>query len=620
MRHALRYTSSLLLCAVMGCSSTADVDPDDMVKPERDQAPDTTLDMASDSPVDDQGMIIDQGMVDQARDTPRDAAGDVPVDNQDLGQDAGMDMIADMVVVPSTGLCANVTGQGGRPSLPGTNPGAMSPFGTGNSSNVTLGAIEDPNGPPQAVRQGGVELDFDLTVQTYDVHVPDTYDGSEPYGLVVFINSGNNGTTPNNNYIPQFESDRLIQVAPDGAGNSINIDDRMGLGLLGAARAMEIFNIDPSRVYAMGNSGGARSSHMLAYQYPELFTGAMPRCGANYPRTVDQDYETQEPDGNYEFWGDYYFPMVNGMSYIDYLRSRQMRFALMTSFRDFREGDVFNIYHNGMQQDGLYSRLIQGSGGHCATSAAHFADAMGWVEHPLHQVAQDSFDATDLADIWLTVAGDAAPDNGALALTAPAGSMSADVVLSSRVRWHDSHGVVLRATLDLSGSPQGTSRIALWPFDTTRHVAGTFDPPTSLDDAQGGVISVSVERTDDTAHVIVEVARQGEAVAEIFRAQLEDWSPQDGAIELRMDAWESELQIDLGWHLQEPTNVEGAALLNDRRTIRTRWDALFPLGWGQTNWDQGSVMTLSVEGGANETTLRVDAISVHDAAGFTCDP
>lgn len=39
-------------------------------------------------------------------------------------------------------------------------------------------------------------------------------------------------------------------------------------------------------------------------------------------------------------------------------------------------------------------------------------------------------------------------------------------------------------------------------------------------------------------------------------------------IELRMDAWKSELQIDLGWHLQDATLAEGAAWLNDRRMRR----------------------------------------------------
>lgn len=325
---------------------------------------------------------------------------------------------------------------------------------------------------------------------------------------------------------------------------------------------------------------------MLSYQYPELFSGAMPRCGANYPRAVDQDYETREPDGNYEFWGGFYFPSVNGMPYLDHLRSRNMRFALMTSFRDFREGDVFNIYHNGMERDNLNARLIQRSGGHCATGAAHFADAMGWIEHPLHDVVQDTFDATTRSEKWYAINGDAVPKDGSLELTAPAQDR-ADLLLGDRVRWNDRHGIVLRTTLDMRDAPMGKSRVALWPFDAARHVKGSFQPPTSMAEAQNGVISVSIERNGATAQVVVEVARKGEPPIEAFRATFDDWNPSNDPIDLRIDAWDAELQIDLGWHLKDPTSVDGADLLNDRRTIRTRWETLLPNGWGLTEWSQG---------------------------------
>lgn len=586
----------------VGCASN----PQDQPKTQpTNQSVDLPQDMAPDLRSDLGEMALDvspdaQEMMDQ----PMDMVGD-------QGEDDG----GDMPVADQRGLCPQVMAKGGRPKLPGTNPGATPPFGTGQSSDVILGKIADANGPPQPVSSFAVSLTEDLETRTYDVYVPEDYDGSEAYGLVVFINSGDNGGGPNRNYLPQFKSDKLIQVAPDGAGNRVNVDVRMGLALLGAIRAMELFNIDPSRVYAMGNSGGARTANMLAYQYPDLFTGAMPRCGANYPRQVDQDYETREPDSHYEFWGSGYFPSVGGMAYLDYLRSKSLRFALMTSFGDFREGDMLNIYHNGMEQDQLHARLLQRPGGHCATGAAHFADAMGWIEHPLHEVIKDTFETQTLSEQWLTLSGTATINGGQLKLSAASQQVAA-ILSQQRIQWDDRHGAVIRAHInpgDLS-----TTRLALWPFDATRHAKGSFNPPTTPDAADKGLIAVSIERQGNTAAVVVHVAKQGEAAMEIFRAGLEDWAPDKGPIELRVDAWQAELQIDTQWHLKDATMTTGAMLLNDRRTIRVRWDQLLPNGWGQTDWSNGSAMTLSVEANAQETSATIDNVSVHDGAGFTC--
>ena len=292
------------------------------------------------------------------------------------------------------GLCEGVS-PSMLPAPEGTAPGAESPFGTGNHGDQLLGPLLDPGSVEASLANGGVNTGFDLDLHTYDIHVPADYDGTEPYGLIAFINSGNNGTTPGGNYVDELAEQRLIWVAPDEVGNAVDVTTRMGLAYLGTLRAMELFNIDPSRVYAMGNSGGARSANMLAYQYPQLYTGVLARCGANYPAMVEQSYETHEPDSHYEFWGAPWFPEVEGQAYLDYLRGLERRFALMTSFNDFREGDMMNIYHHGFEADGLLARFIETSGNHCATNAAHIHDGLGFVDHPLWSVVDDGFDDGD---------------------------------------------------------------------------------------------------------------------------------------------------------------------------------------------------------------------------------
>lgn len=574
------------------------------------------------SDADDDALRSDAG-------APEDATSGDAASGSDIGSDAALDSGADASedggadASQDAGeargvLCQDPTPSPRPPRGAGTSPGAVSPFGTGASNDVILGALEDPSVLEDPIAFGAVSTSEDLEAVTYDVYVPPGYDGSEPYGLVAFINSGNNGGAPAGSYQALFESERLIQIAPDGAGNAVNIDIRMGRAMLGALRAMELFNIDDTRVYAMGNSGGARSAHMMLHQYPQLFSGALPRCGANYPREVDQDYETREPDSHYEFWGAGFFPAVAGEPYLDYLRSFEHRFALMVSFDDFREGDVMNIYHNGMEQDGLYARLIETPGGHCATNEAHFYDALGFVEHPLFEVVNDAFDDGALG----TNAGvGSGAINGANAreaegsLVLDGSESSALALLADRLAWNDRHGLILRASLDLSESASVVSTLALWPFDAERHNA--VAEPSSFDASASPGVFVEVTREGEGGRVRVVVRPDEGTSIEVFSAPFDDWSAQRDEVDLKLEAWDAELQIDLGWHLGAPTiAATGARLLNDRRTIRVRWNELLGgAAWDATAWDEGAVVTLGAEGGV----VGVGQVSAVDGVGWGCE-
>jgi predicted peptidase len=54
----------------------------------------------------------------------------------------------------------------------------------------------------------------------------------------------------------------------------------MGRALMGTLRAMELAQYR-RRLHTMGDSGGARSGHMLTCQYPHLYADTVPLCGAN---------------------------------------------------------------------------------------------------------------------------------------------------------------------------------------------------------------------------------------------------------------------------------------------------------------------------------------------------
>ena len=52
---------------------------------------------------------------------------------------------------------------------------------------------------------------FDPSAESYEIYVPKNYDGSESYGLVVWINSGDNGRIPRQ-YEPLMDKHRLIWI------------------------------------------------------------------------------------------------------------------------------------------------------------------------------------------------------------------------------------------------------------------------------------------------------------------------------------------------------------------------------------------------------------------------
>jgi hypothetical protein len=75
----------------------------------------------------------------------------------------------------------------------GTNPGAALAFPTDQTNNVIFGALEEPSIVTNPVGAGAVVNSEGLTTVPYDVYVPSGHNGSEPYGLIAFINSEDNG-------------------------------------------------------------------------------------------------------------------------------------------------------------------------------------------------------------------------------------------------------------------------------------------------------------------------------------------------------------------------------------------------------------------------------------------
>ncbi|MCB9794889.1 MAG: hypothetical protein H6741_19460 [Alphaproteobacteria bacterium] len=499
------------------------------------------------------------------------------------------------------GLCDPSARQPRPASGPFTDTREPSPFGTGSINSVALGALEDPSAIEQARASGAVNYSLDLDTERYDLYIPAGYDGSEPYGLALFINAGDQGDTPGE-WNAAFDAAKLIRIGGEGVGNSTNVDVRMGKTVLAAYRALELFHVDTSRVYATGTSGGARTAMVMSLLHPGLFPAAFPLCGASWFEPLEQSYETHEPDSHYEFWGEFFYPDVNGQPYADYVLPFAQRFAVMTSFDDFREGDLFNIHHHGLIPRGLQARLLETSGGHCSTTAEHVADALAFIEDPLFiEVTENS--------PWLDASGFGASTSTEEGLSlSPSVTSPAALLSKGRLHWDSRAG----ATISLTLSPLG-------PGTRTSLVIAPAQDALAVSDVIAGNTEGWRLRAEGNTLAIDRLSASGATT--LAEGALSDW---DGLtpLTLTLHLWSEELRLEPVGHFEDTTLAEGARLLDDGRSLRLRFSDL-GLSWTEDTWTEevGAALLLVAEaaGDIAPSAVQVSGLSVKDAAGYACE-
>src|SRR5581483_5777449 len=265
--------------------------------------------------------------------------------------------------------------------LAGRLQGAPSPIGTGQFSNITLGALQNP---AAVNRQWPDLIDYDVDpgTWTYDVYVPPTYDGTKPYGVVVFITSD---STPGVVLQTASSDKNLIWISPRNVGN--NQGDytlRFGASLLALYRAKEMFNIDSRRVYTSGKSGGARIASALAFYHSEIIKGTAPSAGFCLPRlnAVTPDYVTNssgQTDSYYDYSLNWFFGEdVNAINATGL--SRKVRSYLITHYDDYRDYYFVESFHCAYEPQGQICFLSNAPGGHQDPSDAEMEEAIGYLD------------------------------------------------------------------------------------------------------------------------------------------------------------------------------------------------------------------------------------------------
>ncbi len=214
-----------------------------------------------------------------------------------------------------------------------------------------------------------IDTNIPLSQVKYKLVAPAKILPDQRYGLVVYISPTGDGTPPASWY-PVLAQKNLLAIGPMGAGNEVDVRRRMGLGLLGALAMQRDYNIDPSRIYVAGFSGGARVASALGFFRPDLFSGTIQSVGSNYPKKLPSAAGT---DNYGEMTGG---EQVNRASVRD-----RVRFVIITSPTDFRYNNLKAMYTDGFQADGFQAKFIDVPGmGHQVCGAKQLREALTFIE------------------------------------------------------------------------------------------------------------------------------------------------------------------------------------------------------------------------------------------------
>jgi len=193
----------------------------------------------------------------------------------------------------------------------------------------------------------------DATIE-WSVFVPESYDPKLPAGVLVYISPSNSGGIPDH-WQAVIGDKNLIWVAANESGNSINPRLRIVYSLLAPAFVDKNYEIDTSRIFIAGLSGGGRVASMVAPEYPTLFRGAIYICGVNsFGRRSKQELE----------------------------RIRTGRFVFLTGSEDFNRSETKRVYNRYLRAEVENSFYLDIPGmGHQNPDAERFAEAIAYLDN-----------------------------------------------------------------------------------------------------------------------------------------------------------------------------------------------------------------------------------------------
>jgi hypothetical protein len=116
---------------------------------------------------------------------------------------------------------------------------------------------------------------IDPAREHWQVYVPEDYDASKPYGVLVWVAPWDELGIPSG-WQSVLKAHHLIYVAAGNSGNDQSVPlRRVPLALTGLANIEARYKTDPARLYIAGFSGGGVTASVIAAEYADVFTGGM---------------------------------------------------------------------------------------------------------------------------------------------------------------------------------------------------------------------------------------------------------------------------------------------------------------------------------------------------------
>ena len=210
---------------------------------------------------------------------------------------------------------------------------------------------------------------LDLSREKFEVIVPKAYKKEDPHGLFIWISPNDQCALPGD-WEKVLSDEKLIFIGALKSGNTRETMDRMQLAITANDQMRQLYNIDPSRVYISGHSGGSRVASMLAVAYADMFSGAVCFMGVNF------FFPTQAKDGT--MYEARYIPHPE----IATMAQNESRIVLVTGSKDFNLDNTTAIYEQGFKaNDFKHVTLFNIPGqGHGAPDKGWFKKALDYLD------------------------------------------------------------------------------------------------------------------------------------------------------------------------------------------------------------------------------------------------
>jgi len=188
----------------------------------------------------------------------------------------------------------------------------------------------------------------------WELYVPANYDPDSPAGLMVYVSPMDSGAIPAR-WKSVMDANNLIWIGANSSGNRVRVARRVSYALFAPAVAAGDYEIDESRVYVSGFSGGGRVASMVAPEYSRIFRGAIYICGV-------------------DFWGNRKPDQIEEV--------RANRYVFVTGRKDFNRDETRNV-HRKYRKAGLNNLLLMDIRGmdHTIPSAEKFAEAIAFLDN-----------------------------------------------------------------------------------------------------------------------------------------------------------------------------------------------------------------------------------------------